>query len=270
MIQAGVIGHPISHSKSPRIHGYWLQHYGIDGTYTAIDIAPGELAEHVQQLKDQGFAGFNVTIPHKQAIMPLCDTLSDAARSIGAVNTVVIRDGRLHGDNTDAFGFTRNLEETIPDFDWTQAPALVIGAGGAARAVMWALKDKGVPEIRITNRTADKAQDLASLYGGKVIAWEDRSAAIAGVGLVINTSALGMAGQPKLEIGLRALGKDTVVYDIVYTPLMTDLLQQAQAQQCRIVTGIGMLLHQARPGFAAWFGGDIPTVTDDLRQRLLS
>jgi shikimate dehydrogenase len=269
MIKAGVIGHPISHSKSPLIHGYWLKQYGIEGEYKTYDIDPAALETGVRGLVDAGLVGFNVTLPHKQNIIPLCKTLSNDARSIGAVNTVtVLKNGDLHGHNTDAFGFARNLKVAVPDFDWENATATVIGAGGAARAILYALQQHGIINIRITNRTIESAQNLAALYQAKVIDWDDRNASVRDADLIINTTSLGMKGQNSLDIDLSGINGNAVVYDIVYTPLMTPLLQQAEEKHVRIVTGVGMLLHQARPGFEAWFG-HFPDVTPELESLIL-
>lgn len=269
MIRAGVIGYPISHSKSPYIHGYWLKKYGIDGEYKAYEIRPETLETDIHDLVHAGVSGFNVTLPHKQNMMRLCQTLTDEARLIGAVNTVtVLKNGDLHGDNTDAFGFTQNLEKTIPGFDWTKKTATVIGAGGAARAVLYALSQKAVPEVRITNRTQESAENLARLYHATPFEWKDRDKSVSGADLIINTTSLGMKGQNPLDIDLSGIQESTVVYDIVYTPLITPFLHQAQNEGARIVTGIGMLLHQARPGFHAWFG-QTPTVTDELENLIL-
>lgn len=270
MKRAGVIGHPISHSKSPLIHGHWLEKYGISGEYKAYDVHPQELRDKVMRLRDEGLSGFNVTLPHKQAIMEICTTLNDEAAKIGAVNTVVFYpNGEIEGRNTDAFGFMTNATETHPDFDWRAAPAVVLGAGGAARAILYALKRAGVPEIRLTNRTIETAEELADEFGATVHDWHARDAAIQGAGAVINTTSLGMKGQPSLEISLEGVEPGALVYDIVYAPLMTPLLRDAQERGCRVVTGIGMLLHQARPGFQAWFG-PMPEVTDELRQKVLA
>ncbi len=273
MIKAGVIGHPIAHSKSPRIHGYWLQHFGIAGEYKAYDIPPAMLKDGVSDLVQQGLRGFNVTLPHKQAIMDLCDDVQDDAQKIGAVNTVVIdAHGRLTGRNTDAFGFSQNLKETLPDFDATGTTALVIGAGGASRAVLYALAKLGVSEIRLANRTFDTARDMADLYrnsGAHAIAWESRQDGIEGADLIINTASLGMTGQPPLDLPLNNMKDGAVVYDIVYAPLITPLLAEAKTRGARIVTGIGMLLHQARPGFAAWYGRT-PSVTPELEAHVLA
>lgn len=266
MIKAAVIGHPIAHSLSPTIHGHWFKEYGIAGEYQAFDIAPADLAMRVQELTDAGYSGFNVTVPHKQRVMALCDTLDDTARAIGAVNTVVIMNGKREGRNTDAFGFIANLKQTFPGFDFTHGAALVLGAGGAARAVLYGLLQEGVPEIRLANRTRDKAQTLVHEFPRvKIIDWHDREAACEGASLLINTTMLGMQGQEALEMDLSALTDNAVVYDIVYKPLLTPLLQAAKTRNLPVVTGIGMLLHQARPAFAAWTG-TMPAVTLELEK----
>ena len=270
MIKAGVIGHPIAHSKSPLLHGYWLKQYGIAGEYKTYDIDPASLETGVRALVDAGLSGFNVTLPHKQTIMSLCQTMSDEARLIGAVNTVTVaKNGDLHGHNTDAFGFAQNLKETIPDFDWNGSTATVIGAGGAARAVLYALQKNAVGDIRLTNRTRESAEKLGAAYGATIIDWDDRNASVAGADLIINTTSLGMKGQDALDIDLSGITDQTIVYDIVYTPLITPLLQQAQDKGARVVTGIGMLLHQARPGFEAWFG-QFPDVAKELEAFILT
>ncbi len=266
MIKAAVMGHPIAHSLSPAIHGYWFRECGIAGDYQALDVAPANLATSVQELTDAGYSGFNVTVPHKQAVMALCDTLDDTARAIGAVNTVIIANGKREGRNTDAFGFIANLKQSVPGFDFTRGPALVLGAGGAARAVLYGLLQEGIPEIRLANRTRDNAQALAQEFPRvKIIDWKDRDAACEGVSLLINTTVLGMQGQADLEMDISALPADAVVYDIVYKPLWTPLLQAAKARNLPAVTGIGMLLHQARPAFAAWTG-TMPEVTAALEK----
>jgi shikimate dehydrogenase len=270
MKRAGVIGHPIAHSRSPRIHGHWLQKYNIEGEYKAYDVHPHQLKDDVLRLRDEGLAGCNVTLPHKQNIMEICTTLNDEAKRIGAVNTLVFYpSGEIEGRNTDAFGFMRNAAEAHPDFLWNQGPAVVLGAGGAARAIVYALKRAGVPEIRLTNRTIETAEALADEFDCVVHDWDQRHGALEGASCVINTTSLGMTGQPPLEIDLAALKEDSLVYDIVYAPLMTRLLEQADARGCRVVTGIGMLLHQARPGFQAWFGL-MPEVDDELRSAVLA
>lgn len=271
-IKAGVIGHPISHSRSPFIHGYWLEKYGIAGEYKAYDIAPDVLRSEALRLRDAGLAGFNVTLPHKQSIMDICTTLNDEAQRIGAVNTVVFHpSGEIEGRNTDAFGFAENARETHPDFFAPGAAPLVatvIGAGGAARAILYALKKLGCAEIRLTNRTLDTAEALADEFPARVYEWDQRHDALQGANFLINTTSLGMSGQPELELDLSGFSAQGLVYDIVYVPLMTRLLTAAQAKGCKIVTGIGMLLHQARPGFQAWFG-PLPDITLELRDRVL-
>jgi shikimate dehydrogenase len=273
MIKAGVIGHPIKHSKSPLIHGHWIAQHDLQGTYQAIDIAPESLQSGVQLLIDQGYAGFNVTIPHKETIMELCDKIVGNAKTCGAVNTVVIDEGKIIGHNTDAFGFIANIKQAHPDFDFTSGPAVVLGAGGAARAVVAGLIDEGVPEVIITNRTRARAEKIAedmSAYTDRISVkdWDDRSEILEGANLLANSSSLGMAGQPALEINLDKLSADALVTDIVYAPLQTDLLKAAAENGNKTVTGIGMLLHQARPAFKEWFGV-MPDVDEDLERLVL-
>ncbi len=273
IIRAGVIGHPISHSRSPTIHGYWLKEYGINGEYKTYDIAPANLRDEVLRLRDAGLAGFNVTLPHKQAIMDICTTLDLEAQKIGAVNTVVFYPGGvIEGRNTDAYGFMQNALESEPAFFETppaDITATVIGAGGAARAVLYALRRNGVVDIRLTNRTLASAETLADDFGARVYEWDDMGAALEGANFLINTTSLGMTGQPPLDLPLDQFSPSGLVYDIVYAPLMTGLLKRAQLRGCKTVTGIGMLLHQARPGFQAWFGRR-PEVTDELRAQVLA
>ncbi len=269
-IKAGVIGHPISHSKSPLIHGHWIKAYGLSGSYEAIDIAPENLKSGILDLAAKGYAGLNVTIPHKQAVMALCDDVDDVARMIGAINTIKIENNKLYGTNTDAFGFIENLKSHGHAIDKTQ-PAIVLGAGGAARAVVYGLLHDGYQNILITNRTIEKAKDIAQMDGRKVFAidWSHRTQAIKDARLLVNTTALGMTGKETLDIDLSNLPASCVVCDIVYVPLMTDLLTRSQARGNPIVTGIGMLLHQARPAFQAWFGV-MPDVDDALLKKVLS
>ncbi|MCB1556983.1 MAG: shikimate dehydrogenase [Alphaproteobacteria bacterium] len=264
-IRAAVIGHPVGHSLSPLIHRHWITTYGLSGSYDAIDVAPAELATGIASFVAEGYAGFNVTVPHKQAVMALCDTCDPAARAIGAVNTVVISGGKPHGRNTDAAGFIMNLKESLPGFSFTDARALVLGAGGAARAVVYGLQQEGVSAIRVTNRTAERAQALGDDFGLEVVSWDEKEAALSDVTLLVNTTALGMTGQPSLTLDLSALAPGAAVYDIVYKPLMTPLLCAAKDRGNPIVTGIGMLLHQAGPAFEAWFG-IAPAVTPALRR----
>lgn len=271
MKRAGVIGHPIAHSRSPLIHGHWLKTYGIEGEYKAYDVHPHQLRDDVMRLRDHGLAGFNVTLPHKQAIIDICTTLQDEAAKIGAVNTVVFYpSGEIEGRNTDAYGFIQNALEMQPQFfeQTKNNVATVLGAGGAARAILYALKRQGVSEIRLTNRTLDSAETLAEEFGCRVYDWDAREDALDGSTILANTTSLGMSGQPPLDLRLANFAPGGLVYDIVYAPLMTQLLQDAEAKGCVTVTGIGMLLHQARPGFQAWFG-PLPDVTDELRRAVL-
>ena len=269
---AGVMGWPVSHSKSPRLHGYWLAKYGIDGCYMPLPVEPDNFQDALKSLRNLGFSGVNVTIPQKEMAMPECDELSNRARRIGAVNTVTFaKDGRMLGDNTDGFGFIENLCQEAPNIDFASGPAVVLGAGGASRAVLIALLDEGSPEIRIANRTRKRAEDLATEIHDpriNVVNWPLDPASLADAALVVNTTSLGMVGQPKLEIDLEGLPQTALVTDIVYAPLITDLLAQAKKRGNQVVDGLGMLLHQARPGFHRWFGID-PEVTPELREFVL-
>lgn len=267
--KAGVIGHPVIHSKSPFIHTHWLKKYNIAGEYKAYDIEPGRLRDEIFRLRDDGLSGINVTLPHKQAVMNICTTINDEAEKIGAVNTVVFYpNGEIEGRNTDAYGFITNVKETHPDFNFKNGSALVMGAGGAARAIIYALKREGVSEIRIVNRTIDHAEHLAEEFGCTVYDWQENEAALKGAGFVVNTTSLGMTGKPELTCDLTHLSPDALVCDIVYAPLMTELLMSAKKKNCKTVTGIGMLLHQARPAFQAFYGV-LPKVDDDLRREVL-
>jgi shikimate dehydrogenase len=269
---AGVIGHPIAHSKSPRLHGHWLKRYKIDGHYIPMDVAPGDLAKTIKLLPRLGFAGINVTQPHKEAVMALCDEITPRAKAVGAVNTVIFQDnGSVLGDNTDGFGFIANLFAEAPNWRVEAGPAIVLGAGGAARGVVVALLDAGAPQVVLSNRTAERATALQSEFGSRVVvsAWDDVASSIEGANLLVNTTSLGMDGQPALSISLDKLSSETLVTDIVYVPLQTQLLIDASARGCAVVDGLGMLLHQAVPGFEAWFGQK-PVVDDELRQAVLS
>ncbi len=268
---AGIVGWPVSHSRSPRLHGYWLRRYGIDGAYVPMAVPPERLCEALRALPAFGFAGANVTLPHKEEALRVCDSVDAAARRIGAVNTIVVdADGALHGSNTDGYGFVESLCADAPGRS-ADAPALVLGAGGAARAVIVSLLDAGCPEIRICNRTEQRAADLVREFGVRcaVTSWAERATAVAGAGLVVNATSAGLSGKPALDLPLDRLDAAAVVTDIVYTPLETPLLAAARRRRARVVDGLGMLLHQARPGFAAWFGTD-PAVDRDLRDFVLS
>lgn len=268
--KAAVIGQPVGHSKSPLIHNYWIEKHGIDASYEAIDIAPENLEKELIRLVDEGYSGFNVTRPHKEKVFAVCDSLDELAQAVGAVNTVTIKNGKMNGTNTDVFGFTENIKTARPAFDFKAGPAVVLGAGGAARAVIYALLKEGVPEVRVVNRTKNKAQTLARDFKRlRVHDWEKRSEVFVEANLLVNTTSMGQSGQPKLELDLTALPKNAVVNDIVYAPLMTDLLRDCEDRGNQIVTGIGMLLHQARPAFEAWFGV-LPDVDAELEKRVLA
>lgn len=267
---AGVIGYPIGHSRSPRIHAHWLRRHGLAGHYVPLEVAPGDLAEVLASVPKAGFVGANVTLPHKEHALALADEASEAARRIGAANTLVFREGRILADNTDAYGFEQNLREAAPGWEPAGGAALVLGAGGAARAVVHALLAAGAPRVLLANRTRARAEALRAAFGPRVevIDWAERSAATAEAATVVNTTSLGMTGQPPLEIELRC-GPGAVVNDLVYAPLETDLLAQARAKGLAAVDGLGMLLHQAVPGFEAWFGVR-PEVTPELRAEVLA
>ncbi len=258
---AGITGWPVSHSRSPRLHGYWLQRHGIDGAYLPLPIEPGHFAAAVKGLMLAGFAGVNVTLPHKLAAFDICDTVDASAQRAGAVNTLVFDGGRITGSNTDGWGFLQNLR--AHGVDPASGPALILGAGGSARAIAAVLLQLGV-EVQLANRTPERAEALArALPGLRAIDWAARDDALTDSGLLVNTTSLGMAGNPPLQINLDRATPSLVVADIVYVPLETPLLAAAQARQLRCVQGLGMLLHQAVPGFRAWFGVE-PVVDDAL------
>ena len=269
---AGVVGWPIGHSKSPRLHGHWLRRYGIDGHYVPMAVAPEDLETALRALPRLGFRGVNVTIPHKERALGLADAVTDRAASIGAANTLTFgEDGRIEADNTDGYGFIANLRQHAPDWSAGSGPAIVLGAGGAARGILAALLADGAPEIRLANRSEGRARDLAAHFGAavSVIGMEDVPAALADAATLVNTTSLGMTGQPPLDIDLTRAAPGLLVTDIVYTPLVTPLLAQAEAQGLRNVDGLGMLLHQAAPGFERWFGTP-PEVDDALRAAVLA
>jgi shikimate dehydrogenase len=269
---AGVMGWPVAHSRSPVLHRYWLERHGLAGDYVKLPVPPQNLARALRALPDLGFAGCNLTIPHKEAALGMVDVVDDQARAIGAVNTVIAREnGVLHGFNSDAFGFIENLKAEAPRWRAAAGPALVLGAGGAARAAVAALLAEGVPALRLVNRHRDRAEQLAASQGDRieVLDWDERAAALAAVTLLVNTTSLGMAGMASLDLTLDDLPADAIVYDIVYTPLETPLLAAARRRKNPTVDGLGMLLHQGRPGFAAWFGIR-PEVTPELRARMVA
>ena len=253
---AGVMGWPVAHSRSPRIHGYWLREAGVDGAYVPLAVPPDALGTALATLPLLGFRGCNLTVPHKEAALAHMGSLSEAARRVGAVNTVTVgENGALAGDNTDGLGFVRHLRETVPTWR-ADEPAVVLGAGGAARAVVATLAAEGVAEIRVVNRTPHRAAALADAFGGAVrpLPWRALAGALDGCGLLVNATTLGMTGRPALAVDLARLPPEAAVYDLVYAPLETRLLAAARARGNPAVDGLGMLIHQARPGFAAWFG----------------
>lgn len=269
---AGVIGSPVAHSKSPQLHGHWLRTYGRDGFYIPMDVAPQDLEDVLRTLPKAGFVGINVTIPHKEAVLKIADVVTDRATLIGAANTLTFRpDGKLHADNTDGYGFLENLKAGAPDWDPTRGPAAVLGAGGAARAVIVALLDAGVPDILLSNRTLARAEQLQSDFGNrvKVVDWVQAGNMLEEAALVVNTSSLGMVGKAEMRVPLDGLRPDSVVTDLVYNPLKTKLLDVAEQRGCVTVDGLGMLLHQGVPGFERWFGVR-PDVTEETRLAVLA
>ncbi len=269
---AGVIGHPVAHSRSPKLHGHWLRSYGLSGFYIPMDVAPADLEQVVRTLPKAGFVGVNVTVPHKEAALRLADKASDRASVIGAANTLVFRpDGSIHADNTDGYGFLENLRSGAPDWNPKDGPAVVFGAGGAARAVISALADSGVPEILLSNRTRTRADHLKEEFGQRitVVDWVQAGNVIEEAELIVNTTSLGMTGQSELRVPLDGLQPGSVVTDLVYAPLKTRLLAEAEDAGCTTVDGLGMLLHQAVPGFERWFGVK-PEVDDAARAAALA
>ncbi|MDE3081315.1 MAG: shikimate dehydrogenase [Paracoccaceae bacterium] len=269
---AGVIGSPVAHSKSPALHGYWLQRYGIKGYYVPLDIGHMDLRQVLGTMPMMGFVGANVTIPHKEAVLKIADVVTDRAALIGAANTLIFRpDGRIHADNTDGAGFVANLRQNAPGWDPQSGPAAVLGAGGAARAIVAALIEVGVPEIRLSNRTRLRADNLRSDFGAKVVVydWVQAGNMLEGCATVVNTTSLGMVGKPEFRVPLDALTPGAVVNDLVYAPLRTKFLDDAAERGCVTVDGLGMLLHQAAPGFERWFGIR-PDVDEATRQAILS
>lgn len=268
---AGVIGSPIAHSRSPRLHSHWLRRYGLRGYYIPMDISSENLETAIHALPKLGFVGVNVTIPHKEHVLTLADVVSDRAALIGAANTIVFRaDGKVQADNTDGYGFIESLRQGAPEWNASAGPAAVIGAGGAARAVIASLLDAGVPEIRLSNRTKTRAEALRQEFGTRiaVVDWVHAGNMLEGSATVVNTTSLGMEGNSELRIPLDGIEKDAVVTDLVYTPLETKFLAYARSKGCRTVDGLGMLLHQAAPGFERWFGMK-PEVDENLRRAVM-
>ena len=269
---AGVLGDPVAHSWSPRLHHHWLQRYGLPGAYLPLPVAAADLATVLTAMPRMGFVGANVTIPHKEAVLPLAAAVTDRARRIGAANTLTFRpDGTFEADNTDGIGFLNALLQQAPGWESAAGPALVLGAGGAARAILAALIDAGVPKIWLANRTREKAEALSAFFGPPVavLGWEDVDDRLSAAALIVNTTALGMEGKEKLPFDFNILNESHVVNDIVYTPLETDLLAAARRKGATAVDGLGMLLHQAAPGFARWFGKE-PEIDTALRAAVLA
>ncbi|APX89825.1 shikimate dehydrogenase [Brevirhabdus pacifica] len=269
---AGVIGHPIAHSRSPRLHGYWLSHYGLNGHYIPMDVARDDLERVLRTLPRMGFRGVNITIPHKERALELADLVTDRAALIGAANTLIFRaDGKIHADNTDGYGFIENLRQHAPGWQADAGPAAVLGSGGASRAVVCALLDAGAPEVRLTNRTRARAEQIRGDLGARITVfdWSQAGNMLDEAATVVNTTSLGMEGQPPLRVPLDGLSPSALVTDLVYAPLETPLLAQARERGCTTVDGLGMLLHQAVPGFERWFG-QRPEVTDALRAHVMA
>jgi shikimate dehydrogenase len=268
---AGVIGFPISHSKSPRMHRHWLRKYGLLGDYVPLHVHDDNLENVLRTMPKMGFVGANVTIPHKTNVMSIADQISDRATLVGAANTLIFKeDGKIYADNTDGYGFMANLRQGAPSWNPKAGPAAIFGAGGAARAIIVALADAGVPEIYLSNRTKPKAEALRAEFGARitVVDWVQAGNMLDDATTVINTTSLGMVGAPEFRVPLDGLKPGMVVTDIVYTPLKTRLLQEAERAGCTVVDGLGMLLHQGVPGFERWFGIR-PDVDEDLRQVML-
>jgi len=269
---AAVIGSPIAHSRSPALHGYWLKRYGIKGFYIPMDVAQADLEQVLRMMPKMGFVGANVTIPHKEAVLHIADVITDRAALIGAANTLIFRkDGKIQADNTDGAGFIANLRQGAPHWVPSLGPAAVFGAGGAARAIVAALIEVGVPEIRLANRTRARADALRSDFGAKIHVheWVQADAMIEGAATVVNTTSLGMTGKPDLVLPLGSLSSHALVTDLVYTPLKTQFLIEAEERGATTVDGLGMLLHQAAPGFERWFGHR-PDVDEATRIAVLS
>ncbi|MGE0768942.1 MAG: shikimate dehydrogenase [Hyphomicrobiaceae bacterium] len=271
MTNAAVIGWPIEHSRSPMIHGHWLKTYAIEGSYSKIAVKPEDAAAFVRSLAERGLAGCNVTQPHKEVVFRAADVCEASAEAVGAANTLWIEDGRLFAANTDTYGFMRHLDVSAPGWRVKDRPVLLLGAGGAARGIVYGLLEAGVGEVRVANRTLSRAEDMARHFGSRVkpFAWRDAEAASADAGLLVNTTSLGMPKVGPLDFDVARLPSDATVADIVYVPLETDLLRQARERGLCAVDGLGMLLHQAVPGFAKWFGVT-PEVTDALRNILVA
>jgi shikimate dehydrogenase len=271
MKRACVIGWPIEHSRSPLIHGYWLKKYGIDGAYTKEAVRPDDVAGFLSLLAVRGLAGCNVTVPHKAAAFEAADICEDSATAVSAANTLWLESGKLHAANTDTYGFMRHLDLSAPGWNDAHKPVAILGAGGAARAIVFGFLQAGVREVRIFNRTRARAEELAQAFGPRVtvIDWDERERAACDAGVLVNTTTIGMNGEGSLGIDFAGFDPGCVVCDIVYVPLETELLAKARAAGLRTVDGLGMLLHQAVPGFEKWFGVR-PEVTPELRDLVVA
>ena len=270
MKHACVIGWPVEHSRSPLLHGYWLKKYGIDGAYTKRAVAPEAVADFLRSLSANGYVGCNVTVPHKAAAFSAADEREDSAKAVSAANTLWLSDGKLVAANTDTYGYMTNLSQQAPGWDRRDAPVSILGAGGAARAIVFGFLDAGVSEIRVFNRTRARAETLAQQFGScvKVLDWSEREAGSRDSAVLVNTTTIGMNGVGTLDFDLAGFDPECVVSDIVYVPLETELLRKAKSQGLRTVDGLGMLLHQGVPGFEKWFGVR-PEVTDELRDLIV-
>ena len=268
---AGVIGHPISHSKSPKLHNYWLKKYKINGFYVPFSVTTEKLKSSLKGLIDLGFKGVNVTIPHKTNVLTYADSVTDRASLIGAANTLYFsKSGKIHADNTDGYGFIQNIIDEIPDYDFYDKRALIYGAGGSSRAIASALISNGIKEVGISNRTRSKAQIISENLGAKasVVDWRNAPELVGEVDIIINATSMGMTGQPDFSQPISRAKKTALVVDIVYNPLVTDLLKEAKKLNLKTVGGIGMLINQAVPGFEHWFQ-KTPVIDDDIRKFII-
>lgn len=271
MIKAGVIGWPIEQSKSPIIHNYWLNKYNIEGSYVKIELKPESFDSGIRELIKDGYAGVNVTVPYKEMALSLSTFATDRAKKIGAANTLIFKNKNIYADNTDSIGFINNLKNSAPKWDASNGPAMVLGAGGASRSVIFSLLEQGTPKIILSNRTLKRAENLANIFGKNIsiVHWNDVSKYISQINTLVNTTVLGMIGSDDLNINLNTIAPNTIVTDIVYNPLKTSLLEKAEKAGCVTIDGLGMLLYQAVPGFKSWFGVE-PTVDKTLRNRVLA
>lgn len=271
-LRACVIGNPISHSKSPKLHNYWLKALGIDGEYTAVEAPLDGFEDKVRRLQDEGFQGANVTIPFKENAYALADDVTPLAARVKAANTLVFKDGKIFADNSDGFGFAENIRDKYPEWNGKGAH-MVLGAGGASRAIIAQLAEEGAEKIIIVNRNQNRAETLArelDIQNAEILSWQDAENHVENLKTIINTSALGMKGQDDVPLALQNVSPNTIITDIVYTPLMTGFLNDAKAHGLPYVDGLGMLLYQARPGFRAWFGNEPPAIDDALRDYILA